>query len=113
MSGTTHWQRVAAYSELAVDEPTAVEVEGRPVALVRTESAVHAVHDVCSHERVALSEGEVVDGAIECWLHGSMFDLVTGKPTCLPATEPVPVYAVKIDGDDVFVALTEATTGES
>jgi 3-phenylpropionate/trans-cinnamate dioxygenase ferredoxin subunit len=107
------WHRVASYAELVVDEPKAVEVEGTPVVLVRTDGEVHAIHDVCSHERVALSEGEVVDGAIECWLHGSMFELATGKPTCLPATEPVPVYAVKIDGDDVCVALTEATTGES
>ena len=51
-----------------------------------------------------LSEGEVDDSTVECWLHGSRFDLRTGKPTGLPATEPVPVYPVKIDGDDVLVA---------
>ena len=59
--------------------------------------------DICSHAEVSLSEGEVDDGEIECWLHGSRFDLRTGQPTGLPATEPVPVYPVKIDGDDVLV----------
>jgi len=45
---------------------------------------------------------------IECWLHGSCFDLRTGKPTGYPATEPVPVYPVKIEGGDVYVALIQS-----
>jgi 3-phenylpropionate/trans-cinnamate dioxygenase ferredoxin subunit len=44
---------------------------------------------------------------VECWLHGSRFDLRTGKPTGLPATEAVPVYSVRIDGDDIYVAVKE------
>ena len=53
-----------------------------------------------------VSEGEIDDQTIECWLHGSRFDLVSGRPTGLPATKPVPVYPVKIDGDDVLVSVT-------
>jgi 3-phenylpropionate/trans-cinnamate dioxygenase ferredoxin subunit len=49
----------------------------------------------------------VEDGQIECWLHGSCFDLRTGKPSGLPATRPIPVYPVKIEGDDVLVSLTQ------
>ena len=70
---------------------------------MRSDGEVYAIHDVCSHANVALSEGEIEDETIECWLHGSRFDLVTGRPTGLPATKPVPVYPVKIDGDDVFI----------
>jgi len=81
-------------------------VAGEPVAVVRAEGEVYAIRDVCSHAEVPLSEGEVYDHTIECWLHGSCFDLRTGKPTGYPATEPVPVYPVKIEGDDVYVALT-------
>ena len=62
------------------------------------------MRDVCSHAEVPLSEGEIYDHTVECWLHGSCFDLRTGQPTGLPATEPVPVYPVKIEGDDVYVA---------
>ena len=79
-----------------------------PVAVVRSDGEVYAIYDVCSHEDVPLSEGEVDDGEIECWLHGSRFDLHTGRPTGLPATKPVPVYPVKIDGDDVLVAVEES-----
>ena len=52
-----------------------------PVAVVRAEGEVFALHDVCSHEEVPLSEGEIYDHTVECWLHGSCFDLRTGKPT--------------------------------
>jgi Ferredoxin subunits of nitrite reductase and ring-hydroxylating dioxygenases len=81
------------------------EVNDTPVALVRHGREVNALHDVCSHAEVRLSEGDVYDGTLECWLHGSCFDIRTGKPTGPPATKPVPVYRVKIDGDDVLVSL--------
>ena len=84
-----------------------VVLDGRPVAVVRDEDGqVHAVGDTCSHAEVSLSEGEVEDCAIECWLHGSRFDLRTGAPLSLPAIRPVPVYPVTVDGDDVLVDVT-------
>ena len=95
-----------------VEDGTAVrvQVDGVPVAVVRSSGEVYAIHDVCSHANVALSEGEIEDQTIECWLHGSRFDLVTGRPTGLPATQPVPVYPVKIDGDFVYVAVRVSET---
>lgn len=85
-----------------------VEVEGTPVAIVRTaDGGVHAIHDVCSHAAVPLSEGEVEACTVECWLHGSRFDLRTGEPLSPPASEPVPVYTVDVqgDGDDAVVRV--------
>jgi 3-phenylpropionate/trans-cinnamate dioxygenase ferredoxin component len=89
-------------------EAISVEVNGEPVAVVKTDGDVYAIRDVCSHAEVPLSEGEIYDHTIECWLHGSCFDLRTGKPTGPPATKPVPVYPVKIEGDDVLVAIEES-----
>ncbi|WP_431954934.1 non-heme iron oxygenase ferredoxin subunit [Actinacidiphila sp. bgisy167] len=99
--------RACALSELEPDAPKRVELGGVPVSLVLTEGEVFAIHDVCSHANVSLSEGEVEDCQIECWLHGSSFDLRTGKPSGLPATRPVPVYPVQIQGDDVLVSVTQ------
>ncbi|WP_037607310.1 non-heme iron oxygenase ferredoxin subunit [Streptacidiphilus rugosus] len=99
--------RVAALSELEADTPKRVEVGGVAVSVVSTEGEVFAINDICSHANVSLSEGEVEDCTIECWLHGSRFDLRTGKPSGLPATRPVPVYPVKIEGDDVLVSVTQ------
>src|SRR5919112_708359 len=99
------FERVCALSE--VPENGALRVELSDIAVVRYEDDVYAVQDVCSHAEVPLSEGDVeeFDGAptIECWLHGSCFDLRTGEPTNLPATEPVDVYPVRVEGEDVLV----------
>ncbi|GAA1125336.1 MULTISPECIES: bifunctional 3-phenylpropionate/cinnamic acid dioxygenase ferredoxin subunit [Kitasatospora] len=99
--------RACALSDLAEDVPRRVELNGVAVSVVRTDEGVFAVNDTCSHANVSLSEGEVEDCMIECWLHGSSFDLRTGKPSGLPATKPVAVYPVKIEGDDVLVSVNQ------
>ena len=97
-------QKALSLSELPTVGAVRVVLDGIPVAVVRDESGdVHAIGDTCTHAEVSLSEGEVEDCAIECWLHGSMFDLRTGEPLALPAIRPVPVYPVSIDGDQVLV----------
>jgi 3-phenylpropionate/trans-cinnamate dioxygenase ferredoxin component len=77
------------------------------LAAVRIGEDYFVVGDRCSHEDYSLSEGEVLEDEceIECWKHGSTFDLRTGSPCSLPATKPVPVYQAKVVGDDVFVEL--------
>ncbi len=73
------------------------------MAVVREGDDWYAIYDECSHAAIPLSEGDVEGTEIECWLHGSRFDLRTGKPTNLPATEPVAIYPVKVEGVDVLV----------
>jgi 3-phenylpropionate/trans-cinnamate dioxygenase ferredoxin subunit len=97
--------RACAVADVADGSAVRVVLDGVPVAIVRSDGEFYGIHDVCSHANVALSEGEIEGRTIECWLHGSRFDLVTGRPTGLPATQPVPVYPVKIDGDDIYVAV--------
>jgi len=108
LSGNQEFIRACAVSEVPAEGAIGIEVGGEPVAVAWAEGEIYAIRDVCSHAEVPLSEGEVYDHTIECWLHGSCFDLRTGKPTGYPATEPVPVYPVKIEGDDVYVALTQS-----
>jgi 3-phenylpropionate/trans-cinnamate dioxygenase ferredoxin component len=102
---TTEFVKVCALADVPDDGALGLEVEGLPVAVVRTGGEVFALSDVCSHEEVPLSEGEIYDHTVECWLHGSCFDLRTGRPTGPPATEPVPVYPVKVENGEVYVAL--------
>jgi 3-phenylpropionate/trans-cinnamate dioxygenase ferredoxin subunit len=105
--------KACAIDDVADGSAVRVMIDDVPVAIVRSEGEVYAIHDMCSHANVPLSEGEIEDQTIECWLHGSRFDLVTGKPTGLPATVPVPVYPVKIDGDDILVAVSSKTSLEN
>ncbi|MEX0952800.1 MAG: non-heme iron oxygenase ferredoxin subunit [Nitriliruptoraceae bacterium] len=102
---------VTQLSALAPDRPVRVEVDGVPVCLVRRGDEVRALHDVCSHQQWSLSDGMVWDNGIECSLHGSTFDLDTGVPSSLPATRPVPTYAVVLDGDEVHVDVSAPTNG--
>ena len=100
------FQRACAASEVASGSAVATDLEaatGNTVAVVRDGDDWYAVDDECSHASIPLSEGDVEGCEIECWLHGSRFDLRTGKPSGPPATEPVAVYAVQVDGDDVLV----------
>ncbi|MBF4162026.1 non-heme iron oxygenase ferredoxin subunit [Nocardioides acrostichi] len=105
------FQRACALAEVPDDEPLAVEVEEYTVAVVRDGDEVFALQDLCSHAAVALSEGEVEGGRVECWLHGSCFDVRTGKPSGLPATEPVATFPVDVRGDDVFIDTTTTLNG--
>lgn len=88
---------VAPLEELVVGVPKRVFVGDIPVAIVRTNDGLFAITDRCSHADVALSEGDVIDNTIECWLHGSIFDLESGRPLCLPATEAVATWVVSTD----------------
>jgi 3-phenylpropionate/trans-cinnamate dioxygenase ferredoxin subunit len=100
--------RLAALEELEVDQGHRVELgDEEAVALIRTGDGVYAVEDVCSHEEYPLSEGWVEDHTIECALHGSRFDLVTGNPDSPPALRPVQTFPVRVDGDDVLVDLPD------
>jgi 3-phenylpropionate/trans-cinnamate dioxygenase ferredoxin subunit len=96
--------RVAGVTDLEPETATQVVVDGEEICLARAEDGTfHALVDVCSHEEFPLSDGEVWGTEIECARHGSRFNLETGLPRGLPATGPVRAFAVKVEGDDVYV----------
>lgn len=98
--------RVCAAADVPLGRVVPVDINGTPLALVHcTDGSYHAAYDECSHEQIPLSEGEVDGCTLECWLHGSRFDVRTGEPTGPPATEPVPVYPVEVRDGDVYVSL--------
>ncbi len=98
--------RVCALEDVAKGSAISAEIDGTPIAVVHADDDnVYAVHDQCSHATVALSEGEVDGCTLECWLHGSRFDLRTGRPTGLPATEPVATFPVEVRDGDIWIDL--------
>ena len=99
--------RVCRLDELPDVGVAAAEVNGTVIAIARDENGhVHAVNDTCTHANVSLSEGELDGCTLECWLHGSRFDLRTGEPSGLPATEPVATFPVEIRDGDIYVSTT-------
>lgn len=100
-------ERACSLAELEPDSAKRVVLGGVPIAVVKDSSGdIHAIGDTCTHGDISLSEGFVEDETLECWAHGSRFSLLSGKPLSLPAYEPVPVYVVEIDGDDVYIDPT-------
>ena len=105
--------RVCALGDLPESEAVAADIHGTSIVLVRKAEEVFALYDECTHAAVALSEGDVEDCTLECWLHGSMFDLRTGKPSGPPATRPVATYPVELRDGDVYLSLKPKTTEEA
>jgi 3-phenylpropionate/trans-cinnamate dioxygenase ferredoxin subunit len=100
------WIRAAALSDLPEEGAVlGVQAAGRRVALARVDGEVYAFADNCSHRDFPLSVGEVDAGSctVTCEWHGAAFDLRTGEPTCPPAIKPIPVYAVRVDADEVWI----------
>ena len=106
------FQPLLSLDELPDVGAVRVDRDGKPFAVVRAEDgSIHVIDDTCSHAEVSLAEGEVEDCSIECWLHGSRFDLRTGKPTGLPATEPVATFPVEVRDGDIYVDITTTLNG--
>jgi 3-phenylpropionate/trans-cinnamate dioxygenase ferredoxin subunit len=105
------FERACSVSEVREDEALGLTVGEYDVAVARDGDEFFAVQDLCTHAAVALSEGEVADCTVECWLHGSRFDLRTGKPTGLPATEPVATFPLEVRGDEIYIDTTTTLNG--
>jgi 3-phenylpropionate/trans-cinnamate dioxygenase ferredoxin subunit len=100
-------ERLCSRDEIEPGMARRFEVGRHRICVVRIGDDFYAIGDQCSHANFSLSDGEVYseDREIECWKHGSTFSLVDGKPQSLPATKAVPVYDVRLEGDDVMVVI--------
>jgi 3-phenylpropionate/trans-cinnamate dioxygenase ferredoxin component len=106
MTEANEYTRVCALDDVPEQGTFGVELNGVPLVIVRTGGEVFALDEFCTHEEVSLVDGDIYDHTVECWLHGSCFDIRTGKPTGPPASKPLATYQVRIDGDDVYVAVS-------
>jgi len=101
------WRRVATLSQLSDDAALPVRLGDVPIALYRMDGPVYAIDDVCTHEFALLSQGFIEGRAIECPLHQARFDIATGRCLAPPATVDLRSYAVRIEGDDVYVCAKQ------
>jgi 3-phenylpropionate/trans-cinnamate dioxygenase ferredoxin component len=99
--------RVCSVKDVDPGSKKRVDVDGFKLCVVRIGDDFYVIDDTCSHANYSLCEGDLWEDEreIECPKHGSTFSLEDGEPQTLPATAPVRVYDVKLDGDDVVVTL--------
>ncbi len=105
MDGSPAWVRVAAAADIAEGEPVAVEAAGRRLALYRVEGELFCTDNVCTHAFALLTEGWLEGHLIECPLHAGQFDIRTGRGCGDPIDTDLKTFPVRVEGDDVLVAL--------
>lgn len=106
---TDGFYAVARVSDIGPGEMKYVEVgpDEEPVCLINLDGEFFALNDCCTHEEASLSDGEISGDEIECPMHGGAFDIRTGMPTAFPVVVRAKTYAVRVEGDDVMVALAK------
>jgi len=93
------------FNQLESGKPVKLEKNGKTICVTRVGDEVFAIDDTCSHSEASLSEGDVTDFKIECWLHGAEFDLRTGEAVTLPANIALETYPVRIEANSVTVEI--------
>ena len=99
------------FSSLQDRKPIKVTIDGEDICLTRVGDQVFAIGDLCTHSDASLSEGDVTDFKIECWLHGAEFDLRTGEVATPPASIPVETFEVKRNGDELTISSRKSAEG--
>ena len=99
--------KIATIQDVPDNEMRAFEHDGQKIAIYNVGGQLYATDDICSHAYAELHEGylDTDDCTIECPLHGSRFDIRSGAVLSLPAYEPIAVYPVRVEGEDVLVEL--------
>jgi 3-phenylpropionate/trans-cinnamate dioxygenase ferredoxin subunit len=96
------WERIAGTDELAEGARKSVIIDETPALLLRIQGVYYCIEDVCTHDGQPLTEGPVAEGQITCPRHGARFDLKTGVPTRMPATEPIRIFEVEVRDDGIY-----------
>ena len=107
MTETAKYQTVAKVSDIQPGELMYVEVGEAFICLINMDGEIHAINDECTHEEASMSDGTIIDGEIECPLHGGAYDIRTGEPTNFPVVVAIEKYGVRIEGDEIQVEVPE------
>ncbi len=94
---------VADAQELKPGQMKRIEVAGRKLLLCRTDNAWYCVDEMCSHEEYSLYFGCIEGGTLRCSLHGSRFDLASGRALDEPAEQPLRTYPLRLASGRIWV----------
>ena len=103
MSGAGEFTQVALVGDIPQGKTMRVELGDREILLCHTAEGFFAVDNLCTHADERLCGGRLKGCRIFCPLHGASFDVRDGSALARPASEPIPTYAVRVEGEDVLL----------
>jgi len=103
----SEFEKIAKTSEIPPGEVRSFPIGTEMVAVCNVDGRFFAFRDECTHQAYPLSDGILEGRKITCIHHGAEFDVETGEALCLPATDPVETYPVKIEGEDLYVLIED------
>ena len=103
--GNPEFEPVASVGELIEGRVLQrVRPSGDAVCLVRYKGEISALSDICTHQHFSMSLGDLLeDGTLQCAWHGARYDCRSGEVKQVPATAPLPVFQVRLEGDTILV----------
>ena len=101
------FERIAAIADIEPGGRTSILVDDTPALLIRVGDTFYVIEDVCTHDGQPLTDGPLDGTEITCPRHGARFDIASGRPICMPATEPIRTFEVEVRGSDVCVRLAD------
>jgi len=99
-----NWIEVCAADEIDEEDVIRFDHAGRTFAIYRSpEDTYHATDGLCTHEKIHLADGLVMDHIIECPKHNGRFSYKTGEAKGAPVCVDLRTYPVKVEGGTVFI----------
>lgn len=100
------WIEVCAADEIDEEDVIRFDHAGRTFAVYRSpEDTYHATDGLCTHEKIHLADGLVMDHIIECPKHNGRFNYKTGEAKGAPVCVDLKTYPVKVEGGTVFIGI--------
>lgn len=100
-----NWISAIRLQDMPDEDVIGITVEGRSIAMYKSDGEIFATDNVCTHGQALLSDGFLEDGEIECPLHQGRFCIKSGKAMCAPLTENIKTYPARVDADHVYLQL--------
>lgn len=99
------WHHVASIDQIDPDQPLSVKVGDQTIGIFKLNDTLYAIEDICPHAYALLSQGFIEGDQVECPLHEAAFHISTGKCLKAPADRDVKTYPVRVEGDQVQIAM--------
>ncbi len=110
MANEEDFVKVANINDIQPLQMKAFQINGEEVCVANVDGKYYAINNICTHEGGPLADGKLDGYEVECPWHGSKFDVRTGKVTNPPASEPEPIYEVKVDGTTILIRKRTSST---